>query len=377
VASFDPYSEWLKIPIGRRPPSPEELLGVRAGETDQPTIEAAFQERFGHIRTLRLGPQGELVQQILNELSTAFNQLSHQAAEGGQHKLEMNDSGLLLEAFAVDTLRVPSDAATSSPDSLEALALGVLRAPAAGALSAAASVPLLRAHRPTVLPPPPPPGAHSSESLSPAPQPIVLDTGFRNRVRISAVALVGLVLIGLIILMLLPPPKEAPKGVVPDVKAMSGTFRTVERVRPIDSDDELMTRVYFQMMPASSGGAMPGWFTREYTVKCHGQRYLSNGEQEPFDVVVFERNPATKPPAKSKSIDLHSNTSEIEVRFVVYRLLDDRADGVSGRARLARVAQSEAFTLNDIQHGNEYVIQFRVPKDAMDSMNPNVKHNTK
>lgn len=81
MADFDPYWQWLQIPPERRPPTPFELLGLRAGESDRAIIEAAVQDRYEIVKSKRLGPQGAAAQKLLSELSDAFNRITRELPE--------------------------------------------------------------------------------------------------------------------------------------------------------------------------------------------------------------------------------------------------------------------------------------------------------
>ncbi|NQT16347.1 MAG: hypothetical protein HQ582_26555 [Planctomycetes bacterium] len=74
---FDPYQAWLGIPPSRRPPSPYDLLGVEEGETEYERIREATAERYDQVRSLALGPQGEHVPRLLDDISRAFLSLAN------------------------------------------------------------------------------------------------------------------------------------------------------------------------------------------------------------------------------------------------------------------------------------------------------------
>jgi hypothetical protein len=164
-----------------------------------------------------------------------------------------------------------------------------------------------------------------------------------------------------------PPPAAAGKPKTEVVAnlgmEMKGRFKTIEAEKP--RDGATMAYLRFQVLPVT-GGPMPGWFTREYTVKCHGQRYLSGGKQEPFDAIVFKKSPA-KAPTKSDFVRLHEGTERIDVYFVVYRV---DGEGFEGHAKEHAVARSDTYALNDIQPAKEYLIQFALLKGDLEKMNP-------
>jgi len=76
---FDPYSVFLSLPPGRRPPTPEDLLGVPSGVRDRERIQQAFQERYAHVKKYILSPEAEhreAAQRILSELAQAVVRLT-------------------------------------------------------------------------------------------------------------------------------------------------------------------------------------------------------------------------------------------------------------------------------------------------------------
>ena len=68
---FDPYYKWLGIPAAEQSPHFYRLLGVSLFETDMEVIENAANRQIAHLRTCSLGPQGEIAQRILNEVTNA------------------------------------------------------------------------------------------------------------------------------------------------------------------------------------------------------------------------------------------------------------------------------------------------------------------
>ena len=71
AAPFDPYLEWLGIPLDERPIDNYRLLGLPRFETDVARIAAAADERMAQIRKYQTGPRGRFTQKLLNELSAA------------------------------------------------------------------------------------------------------------------------------------------------------------------------------------------------------------------------------------------------------------------------------------------------------------------
>ncbi len=70
---LDPYRQWLKIPVERRPPSYYDLVGVPDDETDRARIDDAAMDRIEQVRTRALGQYAAEVTQLLNELSQALD----------------------------------------------------------------------------------------------------------------------------------------------------------------------------------------------------------------------------------------------------------------------------------------------------------------
>jgi len=72
---FDPYHEWLHIPPDDQPADHYRLLGLPRFEGAAAKIAAAADERMALVRSLQLGPHGEVSQRILNELAAAKTRL--------------------------------------------------------------------------------------------------------------------------------------------------------------------------------------------------------------------------------------------------------------------------------------------------------------
>jgi len=74
MSNFDPYLTLLQIPRDRRPPTAEDLLGLREGESDPGRIHEAFQERYARAQKYILSPDPSIaaeVQRVLRELAAA------------------------------------------------------------------------------------------------------------------------------------------------------------------------------------------------------------------------------------------------------------------------------------------------------------------
>ena len=71
MADFDPYLKWLGIRESSRPINHYRLLGLDLFEDDADVISMAADRQMSHIRTYQGGPNGDLSQQLLNELARA------------------------------------------------------------------------------------------------------------------------------------------------------------------------------------------------------------------------------------------------------------------------------------------------------------------
>jgi len=69
--TFNPYSEWLDIPLSDQPADHYRLLGVSPFEDRPDLIESAAEARMKHLRSFRTGPRGEVTQELLTEIAAA------------------------------------------------------------------------------------------------------------------------------------------------------------------------------------------------------------------------------------------------------------------------------------------------------------------
>ena len=69
--AFDPYHKWLGIPPSEQPPNHYRLLGIPIFENDPDVIETATDQRILHLRTLQLGKQSDLSEQLLGKVVAA------------------------------------------------------------------------------------------------------------------------------------------------------------------------------------------------------------------------------------------------------------------------------------------------------------------
>jgi hypothetical protein len=70
-SEFNPYLQWLGIRETQRPIHHYRLLGLEPFEADANVISMAADRQMAHLRTFQTGRHGELVQQLLNEISAA------------------------------------------------------------------------------------------------------------------------------------------------------------------------------------------------------------------------------------------------------------------------------------------------------------------
>ena len=71
MASFNPYFKWLAIPADEQPPNHYRLLGLPAFIDDTDVIDGAAEQRTIYLRTFQTGPNAELAERLLNEISAA------------------------------------------------------------------------------------------------------------------------------------------------------------------------------------------------------------------------------------------------------------------------------------------------------------------
>src|SRR5687768_2787103 len=71
-SEFDPYAEWLDIPVDHRPPTYYDLFGLSLLEEDQARIQQAVLDRLAHVRKYQLSPHGEQAIRLLDEMSKGY-----------------------------------------------------------------------------------------------------------------------------------------------------------------------------------------------------------------------------------------------------------------------------------------------------------------
>lgn len=68
---FDPYHRWLAIPLGQRPPTYYQVLGISLHETDPEVINEAAIRQTTHVRNYQTGPYAAECTRVLNEIGKA------------------------------------------------------------------------------------------------------------------------------------------------------------------------------------------------------------------------------------------------------------------------------------------------------------------
>lgn len=106
---FDPYLEWLCIPITQRPPTYYDLLGLRPFESKIETIREHAQARYRLVHQYQVGRRGEMAVRVLAELAQARDVLCD------PHRKAQYDTWLLAQGSASCTTpaAVPSDAGST------------------------------------------------------------------------------------------------------------------------------------------------------------------------------------------------------------------------------------------------------------------------
>lgn len=69
--TFDPYTDWLGVPPGARPPDYYALLGAPRFTADMAALSRAADQRMAHVRSFQTGPRALYTQPLLNELAAA------------------------------------------------------------------------------------------------------------------------------------------------------------------------------------------------------------------------------------------------------------------------------------------------------------------
>ena len=71
MVPFNPYRKWLGISPVQQPANHYRLLGVEDFESDAEVIDGAAEQRTIYLRTFQTGPNAEIAERLLNEISAA------------------------------------------------------------------------------------------------------------------------------------------------------------------------------------------------------------------------------------------------------------------------------------------------------------------
>jgi|GEM_PF-2981260 len=74
---FDPYRKWLGVPLGRRPPTHYELLGISSNEDDGEVIQSAAERQSNYVRQYLGTVHDDLAKKILYQIEEAAFVLTH------------------------------------------------------------------------------------------------------------------------------------------------------------------------------------------------------------------------------------------------------------------------------------------------------------
>lgn len=108
--AFDPYLEWLHIPISKRPPTYYDLLGLRPFESKIETIKQQAQARYRLVHQYQASRRGEVAVRVLAELAQARDVLCD------PHRKAQYDAWLLAQgsAYGASPAEVPPHAESAS-----------------------------------------------------------------------------------------------------------------------------------------------------------------------------------------------------------------------------------------------------------------------
>jgi hypothetical protein len=79
--AIDPYSAWLRLPPGPRPPDHYQLLGLAPFHADMATIAGSADHRMAYVRQHLNGPYSPVALHVINELAGARNLLLNPQAK--------------------------------------------------------------------------------------------------------------------------------------------------------------------------------------------------------------------------------------------------------------------------------------------------------
>lgn len=90
---FDPYTDWLSVPAGERPPDHYNLLGVPPSAR-RADIEQAFERACERLHVYTKGAKGDEANRVLNEVSLAFRTLTNAQARRAYDQSRTADASL-------------------------------------------------------------------------------------------------------------------------------------------------------------------------------------------------------------------------------------------------------------------------------------------
>ncbi len=110
----DPYSDWLDVPPGIRPPNYYALLGVSesAGLTD---IKQAFERACERLHVYTKGAKGEVANRVLDEVSLAYRTLTNSRAKREYDATLIADTATKASASAATVGPAPDARDASDP----------------------------------------------------------------------------------------------------------------------------------------------------------------------------------------------------------------------------------------------------------------------
>ena len=126
TAEFNPYLEWLHIPLSDQPPNYYSLLGIAFQESDPDVIVAAADSRMAKVRSVQSGPRGQYTKALLNELSQAKLCLLD-PQEKWKYDSQFGGASMLPDAAASDIprqLEVKTDSAATNVNFAPAISTG-------------------------------------------------------------------------------------------------------------------------------------------------------------------------------------------------------------------------------------------------------------
>jgi antitoxin component YwqK of YwqJK toxin-antitoxin module len=80
---YDPYSEWLDIPLKDQPPNYYQLLGIKLYEADPEAIKSAALRQMERVQSFRTNENSELLKDMLKKIAAARGCLLDPAGKAG------------------------------------------------------------------------------------------------------------------------------------------------------------------------------------------------------------------------------------------------------------------------------------------------------